>query len=164
MFGVGSLVRTVAVGDSPAGDIMRVLEVTGGTVHCAIGNDDEDGYFVIDDIELVKSEMDEVISVQQELNENTMDIRTIHKQLNGYIISVIQELRDADMDGEIGITIRCRHYRGDEATITYGVELDYDREVTSDNLSKSAHVALARRRETESLEVKALPIFVDKVA
>jgi hypothetical protein len=164
-FEVGNLVRVQATGDADAGrHIMRVLGTEGFNVHCAIGNDDEDEYFFEDVLELVADNIDEHVAVPQKLNGNTVDSNTIHKQLNGYIIALIQELRDEDVNCEIDIHIRCSNYSGDNAMIKYGIELGYDREVVSDNLSKSAHVALARRRENESLEVKALPMYVDDVA
>jgi hypothetical protein len=165
MFKEGNLVR--AITEEGDGEIMRVLEDSvDGATHVAIGNDDGDTYFDTNDLELVTNDQQELKSTPQKANINSIEDGTLHDQFNKYLVSVITSLRKRGFEGRIELSVDVDHYSGESAEIFYTVELDnnYAGKVRSDNLGKSAHIALSRYEENERLQVNAIPFMVDDEA
>jgi hypothetical protein len=167
MFKEGNLVRLITeAGDS---EVMRVLEDSGdnGTTYVSEGDDEGEGYFSTDDLELVTDDQEVHEETKPMIaNINTLEDFELTDQFNRYIISVIQSLRARGCEEKIDITVKCQHFAGESAEIEYGVGISYDADIYSDNLGKSGHIALTRREEAKALKVKAIPMYLndEKVA
>ncbi len=115
-----------------------------------------------DELELVTEEITEQENKPQVANVPTMDVFALHDELNKYIVSIVDSLRKQGCTDRICVRIKCEHYTGDDAEITYGVEIKYGDTVNSGNLGQSAQVAWSRIQENKRLEVKAIPFYVDE--
>ena len=164
MFKEGNLVCLTT--EDGSGEVMRVLEESDfdGTTHVAIGNDDDDQYLDTNDLELVAQSVLEQPSIPQVMNVNKMSDLALCDEINKYIVAVISSLRNDGYDEKVKVEIDCHHYRGESAEINYRVTLAYNDPITTDNLGKSAHIALSRHFENEAMKVKAIPFYVDKEA
>ena len=100
----------------------------------------------------------------QKANINSMEDYALHDEFNKYIVSVISSMRSRGYEnGCIDIEVSAEHYNGEGVEVKYSVNLNntYAGKVTSDNLGKSAHIALSRWEEDEKLKVKSIPFMVD---
>ena len=163
MFKKGNLVRLKEDGDK----IMHVSEdeEAGAYVKCETITEEglESNYlYESDELELVTEEITEQENKPQVANVPTMDVFALHDELNKYIVSIVDSLRKQGCTDRICVRIKCEHYTGDDAEITYGVEIKYGDTVNSGNLGQSAQVAWSRIQENKRLEVKAIPFYVDE--
>lgn len=163
MFKGGDLIRLIT--EDGDGEVMRVLEDSNEDTGTTLveSNDGSTNCGAIDtlDLELVTSNQAELDSSPQKRNINSIEDLSLTDEFNKYVVSVIQSARDKGCDDRINIAVRCEHYNGESAEINYGVCIKYGIEVVSDNLGKSAHIALQRWKEDEALKVKAIPFYVD---
>jgi hypothetical protein len=160
MFKEGNLVRLIT--EDGDGEVMRVLEDSAyTTTFVAIGNENREERFDTEDLELVAESALEQESKAMVINVNTMKDLEVCDQLNRYIVAVITSLRDSSFDGRVNININCVHYSGDDAQVSYEVYLDGEETIKTNNLGKSAHIALTRHKENAAMKIKAIPFYVE---
>tara|TARA_R110000824_G_scaffold66018_4_gene171583 strand:+ start:114 stop:590 length:477 start_codon:yes stop_codon:yes gene_type:complete len=150
MFEVGNLVRLITEeGDS---EIMRVLEDhDDGVTHCAIGNDDNEAWYDTTDLELVTNTQSIQESKPMESNTPERTQEEIHEDIAKMFIQCAQYMESC-LDGD-NITLRIEgETNRDTMDISFIARVRYNDEVVSNNLFKSAQVAIARHTENDGLK------------
>tara|TARA_R110000751_G_scaffold125703_1_gene227478 strand:- start:10 stop:507 length:498 start_codon:yes stop_codon:yes gene_type:complete len=162
MFKEDNLVRLIT--EDGTSEVMRVIndsDEDGGVTYVATNRDNGTDWITTSDLELVTDSTLEQESVIKVPNINSIKGLELVDEFNKYIIGILTSLRNDGFDERITITIECEHYSGESAEVKYQVRLRHDDPITSDNLDKSAHIALSRRKENETLKVKAIPFYVE---
>lgn len=161
MFKENDLIRRIT--EDGSGEIVRVLEADYpneyGSIHIAVGNDDDDTWVDPEDYELVTD--DQTVHEDNEPQVANIPTKTqeeIHEDISKMFVQATQFL-EANLDDErieleiIGET----NSKG--ISIAFKARVHYEPWVISSNLFRSAEVALARFKEDQGLKPLAIPMF-----
>lgn len=85
----------------------------------------------------------------------------IHDDISKMFVQVIQWLRANGCEEKIELHIQGDNYKDSSLDISFKVELGYERSITSQNLFRSAKVALERLDENKILQPVTIPMFVE---
>jgi hypothetical protein len=170
MFKVDDLV--VKTGTS---EVMRVLEYVEGlamdpsnpstlepdTVHVAIGNDDSDDWFCADELTLVTDNQPIVETKPMGENVPTLTYEQINEEICKMFVQVANYM-NATLDGaRISLSIEANDFSSDSPNIdvAFKAKVRYDDHVVSNDLNKSAKIAVQRHQEDEGLKPLSIPTY-----
>ena len=167
MFKIGNIVRH----NSDLDNLLKVIgTISGGSgkIREMITVEYEDGTaesFPCEELELVTEAIDILADEHkpQEANVSNRTYKEIHEDITKMYAQVTQWLRSNGHDKKIDLSIECEHYSkdSDELDVSFNCSLEYGATIRSDNLFRSADVALRRTKENELLKPLSIPFFKD---
>jgi Asp-tRNA(Asn)/Glu-tRNA(Gln) amidotransferase A subunit family amidase len=160
MFETGNLVRLIT--EDGSGEVMRVVEAEESLTYVEKDDGSNPTWHDNCDIELVTDNQE----IHEELKpmKDNVPGRTqqdIHDDISKMFVQVIQWLRANGCEDKIELHIQGDNYKDSSLDISFKVELGYERSITSQNLFRSAKVALERLDENKILQPVTIPMFVE---
>ena len=145
-------------------DVMRVLgadyTVSDGTIHCAIGNDDSYDYFPASYLSICPDVMFHDDPLVPQLVQNTLDDDAVHEEICVLFARCLDTMRKSGIDETIQLKVETEQYSSStnngESEITFSVRIRYEDPIESDNLFKSARLAMVRHAENKELKPKQI--------
>jgi|TARA_Y100000310_G_scaffold263231_2_gene273312 hypothetical protein len=149
-------------------DVMRVLgadytvsdSISYGTIHCAIGDDNNSDYFLASCLSICPDVMVHDDPLIPQLVQNSLDDDAIHEEVCVLFARCLDSMRRAGIDETIQLKVETEQYgsssNNGESDITFSVRIKYEDTIESDNLFKSARLAMIRHAENKELKPKQI--------